>query len=57
MKEAHSIGIIGGADGPTAIYTTLSFKEVLLIGAAALSSLVCLIGLLFHYREKAKEKD
>lgn len=51
------LGIIGGADGPTAIYTTLSFKEVLLIGAAALSSLVCLIGLLFHYREKAKEKD
>lgn len=57
MKEAHSIGIIGGADGPTAIYTTLSFREVLLIGAAALSSLVCLVGLLLHYRDKAKEKN
>ncbi len=57
MKEAHSIGVIGGADGPTAIYTTLSFREVLLIGAAALSSLVCLVGLLLHYRDKAKEKN
>ncbi len=57
MKEAHSIGIIGGADGPTAIYTTLSFREVLLLGAAALSCLACLVALLFHYRAKARAKD
>ena len=34
MSEAVSIGIIGGADGPTAIFVTGRFPwEILLLGA------------------------
>ena len=37
MKEAYSIGIIGGADGPTAVFVTGRFPwEILLVAVAAL---------------------
>ena len=49
MREAASIGIIGGADGPTAIFLTGGFPWGLLIGGFAL-------GLLAGWIWKRKKK-
>ena len=48
-KEAASIGIIGGADGPTAIFLTGGFPWGLLIGGFA-------IGLIAGWIWKRKKK-
>ena len=41
MKEAYSIGIIGGADGPTAIFLTGRFPwEILILAALAVGLLI-----------------
>lgn len=47
MPEAQSIGIIGGADGPTAIFITGRFpwEIVLLI-------VVCIIALVLFFKHK-----
>ena len=39
---SHSIGIIGGADGPTAIFVTGSAAPALWIAAAAAAALLVL---------------
>ena len=44
MHGAHSIGIIGGADGPTAIFVTGRFPfEIVLLMAAGLIILIWLL--------------
>lgn len=45
MKEAASIGIIGGADGPTAIFIASQFpvKTILLGGLAAAAVLLIIV--------------
>ena len=40
MNEAYSIGIIGGADGPTAIFVTGRFPWEIALAAAALVTIV-----------------
>lgn len=48
MNEAYSIGIIGGADSPTAIFVTGRFPwEILLLAA------VC-IGIVIWYFKRKK---
>lgn len=42
--KSHSIGIIGGADGPTAIFVTSSISPTLIIGIAAVVVIaVCIV--------------
>ena len=44
MENAASIGIIGGADGPTAIFVTSRISPALVIGIAAVVVItVCLV--------------
>ena len=44
MKEAYSIGIIGGADGPTAIFVTGRFPwEILILLIAGIAAVICFI--------------
>ena len=44
MKEAMSIGIIGGADGPTAVFVTGRFPwELILLGAVVIIGSIWLI--------------
>ena len=47
MMNSHSIGIIGGADGPTAVFVTGHFpwEVVVLIG-------ICIIGLILFIKRK-----
>lgn len=46
----NSLGIIGGADGPTAIFVTTSFSwELLLLIVLAVG---IIIGLILHKRKK-----
>ena len=41
MNEAYSIGIIGGADGPTAIFVTGRFPwEILLLAAVCIAAVI-----------------
>ena len=40
MNEAYSIGIIGGADGPTAIFVTGRFPWEIALAATALIAIV-----------------
>ena len=49
MKVAYSIGIIGGTDGPTAIFVTGNPFPVLLAAAAIVLGLVLLIR---HFKKK-----
>ena len=45
MNEAMSIGIIGGADGPTAVFVTGRFPwELLLLAAVGIGICIYLIG-------------
>ena len=45
--EAYSIGIIGGADGPTAIFVTGRFPwEIILVAA------VCIIAVVWFIKRK-----
>lgn len=47
MNEAYSIGIIGGADGPTAIFVTGRFPwEILLLAA------VCIGVVIWYFKRK-----
>jgi oxaloacetate decarboxylase beta subunit len=47
MKEAMSIGIIGGADGPTAVFVTGRFPwEIILLGV------VCIALCVYIFRKK-----
>lgn len=51
MKEAVSIGIIGGADGPTAIFVAGRFPwEVVLLG-------FIVIGICIHLFRKKHKKN
>ena len=43
MKEAASIGIIGGADGPTAIFITGDPLPLILAAAALVIAVIALI--------------
>ena len=41
MTEAYSIGVIGGADGPTAIFVTGHFPwEFLLLGVVFIGAVI-----------------
>ena len=48
MREAASVGIIGGADGPTAIYLTMKMAPHLLGAIAVAAILTCHWFLLFN---------
>ena len=52
MKDAACIGIIGGADGPTAIFVTGGFPWLLL--AAAVAAAVGIAALLIWRHSKKK---
>lgn len=42
--KAHSIGIIGGADGPTAIFVTSTVSPALVVGfVAAVAIVACIV--------------
>ena len=47
MNNAYSVGVIGGADGPTAIFVTGSFPWELI-----LMVLVCVIGAIWLLKRK-----
>ncbi|MGI5977224.1 MAG: sodium ion-translocating decarboxylase subunit beta [Candidatus Limivicinus sp.] len=49
MDEAASIGIIGGADGPTAVFITAN-PETALIAAALAMAVIAVIVILFRRR-------
>lgn len=56
-RQASSIGIIGGADGPTAVYTTIRFSTsdllfYVVIGLLFLSALVGSIIAISAYHKK-----
>lgn len=41
MNEAYSIGVIGGADGPTAVFVTGRFPwEIVLIALIVIGTLI-----------------
>jgi Na+-transporting methylmalonyl-CoA/oxaloacetate decarboxylase beta subunit len=47
MNKAYSIGVIGGADGPTAIFVTGRFPwELLLLGA------ICVGAVIWYFKRK-----
>ena len=47
MNTAYSIGVIGGADGPTAIYVAGRFPwELVLLG------IVCLGAVIWYFKRK-----
>ena len=48
--DAYSVGIIGGADGPTAVFVTGSPLPLILTAAALLAALVLLI----YHRSRRK---
>ena len=48
MNEAYSIGIIGGADGPTAVFVTGRFPWEIIVLAV-----IC-IGAIFWLRKRKK---
>jgi len=53
-KENFSVGIIGGADGPTAIYVS---GEPLIWGIAAAAVILAAVGVVVYLcRRKKKEK-
>lgn len=44
MTETQSIGIIGGADGPTAIFVTGRFPwEIAIIGIVCIIAVICFL--------------
>lgn len=44
MVLSHSIGVIGGADGPTAIFVTGRFPwEIILLAAACIAAAIWLL--------------
>ncbi|MBQ7082849.1 MAG: LPXTG cell wall anchor domain-containing protein [Oscillospiraceae bacterium] len=55
LKQLLSIGVIGGADGPTAIFVTTSgpIWPLLLLGAAAVAAV---IGLILWRKKRKKSK-
>ena len=50
--EASSIGVIGGADGPTAIFVTANASPWLYVGAAALLIGLCAAGAALYIHHK-----
>ena len=47
MNRAYSIGIIGGTDGPTAIFHTGGFPWELLVAAA-----ICVAAVIWFFKRK-----
>lgn len=54
-KESASIGIIGGADGPTAIFVTSNFNGVSVCGLICILILTVLVVLMICRHRKQKE--
>jgi len=52
LREASSIGIIGGADGPTSIYLSSQQSPHIITAIFALLSIIGIIYILFHKRDK-----
>jgi len=52
LREASSIGIIGGADGPTSIYLSSQQSPHVVTTIFALLSIIGIIYLIFHKRSK-----
>ena len=52
MKEASSIGIIGGADGPTAIFITQFPVKTILLGGFCAAVILLIIVLLVVRNKK-----
>ncbi len=54
--KAHSIGIIGGADGPTAIFVTSTVSPAWVAGiVAAVVIVACIV--IIKMRKKQKQTD
>ena len=50
MSEAYTIGVIGGADGPTAVFVTGRFPwEIFVLSA------ICVGAVILYIRRKTKE--
>ncbi len=48
MKESASIGIIGGADGPTSIFIAGKVSDGMALGTLALGVLLIVVGILIY---------
>lgn len=53
-KEAASIGIIGGADGPTAIFVTSNINWLAVCGLTALIVVLIIILIIIYRKKKNK---
>lgn len=50
MNQAGSVGIIGGADGPTAVFITSRFPVMTVLLCAAVCAAAVLLALYFRKR-------
>ena len=55
-RQAASVGIIGGADGPTAIYITSSFSPLAAAAAVAVAAAAALVALVVLARRRRRAK-
>ncbi len=53
-SESSSIGIVGGADGPTAIFVSSNINRLYICGVIAIIVVAVLVAL-FIYRNKKKK--
>ena len=53
-KEAASIGIIGGADGPTAVFITSDPNWLHIYGLIGLIALIILVAFIIYRKKKSR---
>jgi Na+-transporting methylmalonyl-CoA/oxaloacetate decarboxylase beta subunit len=53
-KEVASIGIIGSADGPTAIYFASPFKSIIRYGLLTVSALIAIMATVLIVKKKSQ---
>ncbi len=53
MSDAHTIAVIGGADGPTAVFVTSPFPLSLIAGAAVLLLAVVAVAVFLVRKNKS----
>ena len=53
-NEAASIGIIGGADGPTAVFVTSSINWLHVCGFLGMIAAAVLVGIFIYHNKKKK---
>ena len=52
MKSSSSIGIIGGADGPTAIFVSYKLPDILWTIAGIAAVILVIIGIILWFRHR-----